>query len=173
MKKSDIDLRFDSGRQVPAINVKCHNFGPSAETIMARFGCDRKTAEQASEYAWQFACEQFWREMDDTVQDVFPGAKCYSDGRSSGWLTVHDLPDVESWDAVMIGKWAKLNRIVDTEIKCLSSDDQVLEEIDANQWGKPGAELYNFIDDKAGNIRCIADLKAEAIAAGFAAVVRA
>ena len=171
MRKSDIQLRRYYRESVPTINVKCYHFGPSAEVIMARFGCDRATAEKASEFAWQSACEQFWREMPETVSEIFPGAKCYSDGRSSGWLVVTGLPEVESWDAVMVGKWAKLVKIVAAEIDYLKSDGYVLGEIEANQWAKPGAELYNFIDDN-GKTQCLADLKAAAIAAGYGAVVR-
>ena len=58
------------------------------------------------------------------------------------------------------------------EIAWLCSAEKVFEDIAANEWAKPGAELYNFIDTKDGKTQCIADLKAEAISAGFAPVVR-
>ena len=172
MKKFDITFRHDcrSG-QVPAINVKCYHFGPSVEACMARFNCDRTVAEKAFGYAWQDAQETFWRDAESLVSDVFPGAECYSDGRSAGWLTVHGLPDAETWDAVMLAKWAKLERLVAAEIKYLKSDEQVFKTIESNEWAKPGAEYYNFVDTRDGP-RCIADMKAEATAAGYGAVVR-
>ena len=175
MRKSDIQFHSDGAgwNPHPAINVKQYQFGPIAATVAARFGCDEKTAERALSFAWESAVDQFWREFaDDIVPDIFPGAKCYSEGRGGGWLTVHGLPDVEAWDSIMLGKWAKLCRMVREEIKYLRSDDKVLEDIDVNQWAKAGSELYNFIDGKDGNARCIADLKAEAIAAGYGPVIR-
>ena len=173
MRKTDVLFHSDGFRPGnPAIKVKCYHFGPSAEAVAARFGCDKATASKAVEYAWEMACEDFWRQVPEIVAELFPGAECYSEGRCSGWLVVHGLPDVGGWDAVMLGKWAKLRRLVASEIKWRASDEQVLEDIEANQWAKPGAERYNFVDDEEGHTSCIADLKTAAVQAGYGAVVR-
>ena len=177
MRKSDVETRYNYGQgHIPCINVKLYRGRDSTpemdvDDIAEHFGCDRDTAERAAEYCDESAREQFWEEIPDTAKEIFPGCEVYSDGRSGGWLVVHNLPDVESWNAVTLGKWAKLCRIVRDEIKYLCSREYITEQIAANEWAKPYAERFNFLD-RNGQTVCLADLKAQAIAAGFGPVVR-
>jgi hypothetical protein len=53
---------------------------------------------------YRFTGEKVWKPE--------PVAKVYSDGRSGGWLVVHGLPDVETWDAIALGRWAKFNKMI-------------------------------------------------------------
>jgi hypothetical protein len=62
--------------------------------------------------------------------------------------------------------------LIADDIKCRCETDQVFDMIESNEWIKPGSELYNFIDTKNSDYKCIADLKAEAIKAGYAAIIR-
>lgn len=170
MKKSDIETR--AGR--PAINVKCQHFGMYARDVVEQFKCEEATAERALEFWFESACECFWESIGDTITHCFPGydVKYYSEGRSGGWLVLHGLPDIESWDAILIARFAKFERLVHADIKWRSTREQIANDIEANQWARPGAEAYNFVDHGDGSTACIADLKDAAKAAGFAAVVR-
>ena len=172
MKKSEIQFHRDGyGPAHPAINVKCRDFarGLTAEKL----GCEQGVFETAAQFAFESAQEQFWNGAEEEVKTLFPGAHMYSEGRSSGWLAVHGLPAVETWDAVMVSRWARLVKFCARKIEYQSRADVVAENIVANEWNKRGAEAYNFIDRKDGGRECIAALKAAAIAAGFGAVVRA
>lgn len=174
MKKAEIEThRLGYGsRSVPAINVKVYNFSVSSEQVAAQFGCDDKTAAQALEYAFETAREQFWEAAQEWAAEIFgSGHKVYSEGRSGGWLYVDGLAPLDSWNAVDVAKWSKLDRYCREEIKYRTSAEQVLEDIEANEWAKPGAELFNFVETPKGT-RTVADLKAEAIAAGFGPVIR-
>ena len=173
MKKSDIETRRENGRTVPAINVKY--YGRShVDAVVAKFGCDERTAEQACEYAWESACERFWEYAKERAREIFGPHECklYSAGRSGGWLILVNLPPVESWDALRVAKFATMARWCVREVKGLTSRDSVLDDIEANEWAKPGAELYNFIEKPDGSHACLADLKAAARDAGFGAAVR-
>lgn len=171
MRKSDIETRYEYGRRVPAVNVKVYNV-PSTNVVIERFGCDEKTAEQALSYSHDSQQQIFWEDIHAVVLDIFGShAKAYSAGRSGGWLVVNGLPDIESWDAIAVGRWAKLCKYCRDEIAYRTSAEAMLEDIEANQWAKPFAEQYNFVDTATGP-KCIADLKAEAISAGFGPVVR-
>jgi hypothetical protein len=177
MRKSDVETHADNWARGgnPAINIKLwREYRPELDShdISEHFGCDLETAERAGEFWFESAQESFWNTIPDVVSEIFPGCECYSEGRSGGWLVVHGLPEVESWDAVMLGKWSKLCRIVRDEIKYLCSREYMLEDIEDNQWAKPHAERFNFLD-RNGETVCIADLKAQAIDAGFGPVVRA
>jgi len=173
MKKTEIEMYYEHGRGMrPAINVKSRNY-PSTFNVADRLGCTEKQAEKALDFCWNSACECFWEEAQETVAEIFGKCvKVYSTGRSGGHLIVSGLPDVESWDAIAVSRWARLNRWCRIGIEYLSSIDYVIDEIEANKWHLAGAEQYNFID-KNGEVTCIAELKQEAIAAGFGPVVRA
>ena len=95
---------------------------------------DEWARESCWELAWEYALE-VWPEMTGKMVDekkFFPDfppgcqwrftgekvyqpeavVKVYSDGRSGGWLVVHGLPDVESWDAIDLGRWAKFEKMI-------------------------------------------------------------
>ena len=167
MRKSDVETR--SG--LPAINIKVYRLAWDSETLEKHFGCAPDVADKAAGYAFDSACEQFWENIPDVAREIFGPCRVYSDGRSGGWLVVHDLPDVDTWDAVMLSKWAKFSKAVKSEIAYQMSFGTIIESISANEWAKPHAERFNFVDTDNGTV-CIADLKADAIAAGYGPVIR-
>ena len=141
MRKSDIETYCEHGRCVPAINVKLWRGKGTypemdSDDIAEHFGCSPKTAEQAGEFWYESACEQFWEQMPECASEIFPRCKVYSAGRSGGWLTVHNLPEVESWDAIMIGKWSKLCKIARAEIAYFCSREYMLSMIEASGWAE-------------------------------------
>lgn len=175
MRKREIELHSDRCRAPPhpAVNVKVRRW-PSAVRIAEQFDCSPQAAERALEFAFESARERFWKQAERIAAEIFAGWLCrfYSEGRSGGWLTVHGLPQVEFWDATMVSRWARLATWCRNEIADLLAENSLIEEIEANQWHKEGAEKYNFIDGKDGAIVCLADLKAQARAAGFGPVLR-
>ena len=173
MKKSDIQFHSDSYRAAhPALNVKCHSF-PSGDDVTAHFKCEPEDGERAAGFAWDHACEMFWEQIQELAEfHLGSGVEAYGEGRCSGWLVVHNLPDVETWDAVRVSAWGRFALDVKKDIAFRVSSEAVFEDIEANAWYKPHAEKFNFINRADGPPVCIADLKADAIAAGFGAVVR-
>jgi hypothetical protein len=175
MRKSEIELHSDRcGAPLhPAVNVKVRAV-PSVEPIAERFVCSRQAAERALEFAFESARERFWEQAEAVAAEIFAGWRCrvYSEGRSGGWLAVHGLPPVDGWDAVMVSKWARLSKWCRDEIAGQLAEASLVEEIEANQWHTDGAEKFNFIDGRDGAVVCLADLKAQARAAGFGPVIR-
>lgn len=166
MKKythEDVDFHSDGfGRRGnPAINVKVRNF-VRIDKVVAKFGCTEDVAEKALQFAFDAACQIFWEDMPALAKEIFGDyVTAYSEGRSSGWYVVHGLPAIDTWDAVLLAKWRKLENAVRAEVAYRTSEICVLEDIEVNQWFKDGSEQYNFIDLANGNgTRCIADLKA-------------
>ena len=175
MKKSDIETRSDNRGYppyYPTINVKVYKLGLDTAALVAKYGCDDATAERALQFAFESQQQQFWEQAEELAQSVFGShVKVYSSGRSGGWLIVHNLPDLETWDAVAVGRWARFAKRVRDDIAWRTSAETLGDDIDANEWCKVGAEAYNFVETENGP-RCIADLKAEARAAGFGPVIR-
>jgi hypothetical protein len=176
MRKDDVQTHGIgySSRQLPAVNVKIYSMGTTAAKVAERFGCSEEDAQKALELAFDSHCEVFWEDTQETARDVFgPHVRVYSEGRSSGWLVVEGLSTIESWDAVALGHWARFERLIREHIAYLTSETELFSTIESNQYYKHGAEQYNFIDHADGSTACIADLKREAIEAGFGPVVTA
>jgi hypothetical protein len=175
MRKADIETRSDNRGYppfYPTLKVKVYSLGLSADKLVAQYGCDDDTAEQALTFAFESQQQQFWEQAEELAQEVFGShVRVNSSGRSSGWLIVRKLADVESWDAVAVAKWARFARLIAADIKWRTSAETLADDIEANEWCKVGAELYNFVETKNGP-KCIADLKAEAKQAGFGPVIR-
>jgi hypothetical protein len=142
MKKADIIQRSANPNcwtyGVPALNVKWHPWLPDIERkyrlradhefgmdelfwdwvdkIDARGdGWDYPTGEFHA--AQEMAAEDGWEQAKEHAEEIWTEhwmgtPKIYSDGRSGGWLVAHDLPDVENWDAIAVGRWAKFARCV-------------------------------------------------------------
>jgi hypothetical protein len=143
--KEDVTLHsegFGRGRQ-PAVNVKVGSYPGSAQ-VVERFGCSEETAQRALEYALEAAQEWFWQEDVTAFARFHLGPeyghkdhqrrRVWSEGRSSGWLVVSDLPPVEEWDGVMLNKWALFERAIRREVDHLSSWEWVEDMIAANEW---------------------------------------
>ena len=173
MKKLDVETHGEHyGKQYPAINVKVYHY-PSYDIVIEKFKCSKETAERAITFAYESAQEIFWDDVESWAKEVFGGhVEAYAQGRSGGWLVVHNLDPIESWDAIMLTKWASFEKRVKDDIKCRCELSYVLEEIESNEWYKDGSEAYNFVDTKEGSHKCIADLKQEAIKQGFGSIIR-
>jgi len=175
--KDEVQMHSDGwSRANPAVNVKVYGRTLCVADVVNQFGCSEEQAEQAIQFAWESAQEAFWDDWtsEETIESYFPyiGAKAYGEGRSDGWLAVHNLPDVETWDAIMLSGWREFEKDVLADVKRCASKEQILDAIAANEWHKEGSERYNFCDTEDGKTVCIADLKQQAIAAGFGPVVR-
>lgn len=172
--KNDVQFHSDRrGPSHPAVNVKAHRLGCTSKAVMDRFKCSEDDAEHAIELAFESACDLFWEDAQETADFFKLGGKVYSEGRSSGWLVVHGLKDFESWDAVDLMKWYRFEKAILEEVKYRTSEEVMLDDIDVNKWYLHGSEKYNFFDKKNGETGCFAELKKQAIDAGFGLVVRA
>ena len=160
MRKTDVVTRYERGEYRPAVNVRCYAW-PSPDKAMEAFGCSRALAEQALEYAYQSARANFWEDAQEWLADTAFGAgacKIHAEGRSDGWLVVTGLPDVDAWDAVMLGKWAKFAKLVQSDIAERCEWANVCENIESNRWAEEGAELYNFRDVPNAPPVCLAEV---------------
>src|ERR1700674_439434 len=112
MRKSDVQTHRAGygygGTAYPAINVKC--YGPShGQAVANHFKCDEQVAERACQFAFESAQEQFWAQATEYATDVFgTRVKVWSGGRSGGWLLLGGLPELSDWDAVAIGRYARM-----------------------------------------------------------------
>lgn len=118
--KADVQTSYHQGsRGLPMVNVKVHGWGMRE--------VDYSTIDRAEEHAdfdwdwieanlseeeidgwWSLACEHGWEDADNDAAELFgSSAKVYSEGRCGGWLVVSGLADIESWDAIMLGKWKR------------------------------------------------------------------
>lgn len=128
MKKADVGThRVGYGiTSLPAVNVKVYRY-PSQLTDqewadatdlagdeLARF---REWAEEwfdTEQSWWTFdtACESEREYLADWAPEILGrDAEVHYEGRQGGWAVVDGLPDVESWDAIALGRWAKFARI--------------------------------------------------------------
>ena len=122
--------------RTPAINVKFYGH-IDPELVADRLGCSLPRAETCLQYAGETLAEMaedFW---DDIARDIFGDeslkVKVYSEGRSGGWLIVKGLPDIEYWDAIMLGKWRSLEVTLHNAIK-VPDFDYVIDLIETNEW---------------------------------------
>lgn len=180
MKKVEVEQYREHGRgRMPSINVKIgyRQFAPNLTKEM--LNCDDDTFEKATGFAFDTAQERFWEDAQETAEyhlGTLPGAgkiKVYSAGRSSGHLIVDGLPPVEEWNAITVNAWGRFVKDIKDHISYHCGTDMILEDILSNRWNEEGAERYNFLDKRDGKTRCISEMKAQAIAAGFGPVVRA
>ena len=147
MRKSEIETYGG----YPSVNVKVYGrFGPSTEALTERFGCSEGAAEKALEFAWDSAVELFWESWTDKdeLAHYFPGYRLtvYGEGRQGGHLTVRGLPDLESWDAIMVSRWTRFAKDIAADIKYLCDAETVTDNIEANEWWRDGSERFNFLD---------------------------
>lgn len=156
MKKSDIEIRNGN----PAVNVKVHNLMLGfADRIAADFKCTAADAERALGFAFEGEQESFWREIQTLAMERLGStAETFSEGRSGGWLTVHGLEDVASWDGRQVKRWERFERAVKKDIAERLSYSNLREAIEANQWHLPMSEKYNFFTPTSGKPICIAEI---------------
>lgn len=70
-------------------------------------------------YGWRGeAARDAFSDCEEYAADCFPDHSPRVDqgGRSGGWLEVAGLPPVDEWDAVMLGRWRRFERMVRAEV---------------------------------------------------------
>lgn len=154
--KDSVQMHSDGPRPAnPAINIKAHAFGDVA-AVVARFNCSEAVAERALQWAFQAAQQLFWEDAQGWADETCGGV-VYGEGRSGGWAVVHNLPDVEDWDAPTLAKWRSFEKMCKDTVEGLCSEDKILEGIGSNRWAEENAEEFNFVD-KDGKTVCLADV---------------
>ena len=150
MKKSDIQFHSDGFRAShPAVNVKDRSRYMLPQ-IMERFRCCSDTAEKAHRYAWEMHQESFWeRAQESADHHLGSGLKVYSEGRQGGWLVVHGLPEVESWDAIRVSAWSRFAKEMRAEVDYQTSFEAIADSITANDWAPADA----LLDDKGAEAK--------------------
>jgi hypothetical protein len=138
MRKQDIRTHSERyGKVRPAVNVKVYKTFRQSE-LEDHYNTTEAEAERLAQLVWDCQCEDFWRswaEDDCWPEEVLgKGIKIYSEGRSGGWLVVEGLPDVETWNAVRVAKWAKFAKAVRADVDYRASLAAAVEMIDANDW---------------------------------------
>lgn len=117
MRKIDITTR--NGK--PACNVKVYtdpwaNYKPtdgSGPDPRFRAWADAIPNAVQQDF-WELACEDAWTAAETEAREIFgDSVNVWQEGRSGGWLVVQGLPPVESWDAIMVSKWATFARRVE------------------------------------------------------------
>lgn len=123
MRRDDVEISYHNGtRGLPMVNVKvrgCWDLPWLAEQHRDDFPDTRfvpwlrDEAEQgAQEMAFEDACSSGFQQAEQDARDIFgTHVECWSAGRSGGWLVVQGLPDVDTWDAIMLGKWARFAKL--------------------------------------------------------------
>jgi hypothetical protein len=164
--KADIEVHSEHYSHAhPALNVKAYHF-PHTTQVEDTFKCSEAVAEKALQFAWDSAQERFWEDVDDLAHEKLDKAfgssfKVYSEGRSGGWLTVHELPDVDTWDAIKVSAWDRFGRAVKAFVDDLCLWENVKGDIVANRWAEEGEQAYNFIELADGSSVCQVDLRAD------------
>lgn len=129
MRKDDVEVRQDG----PAVNVKVRGSlwdvklplelgqvsddgGKTWQTVttadeFTHDWIEENLPERTVQAFYDMALEGGWEQLQSEAEDIFGDVKVYSDGRSGGWAVVTGLPDVESWDAIAVGRWARFEKI--------------------------------------------------------------
>jgi hypothetical protein len=118
--KDDIEYHSEGFHRSsrPAVNVKIYKSLDQGyeEWKVDNPDCDpRFTMEWVEQFCennndfWNAACEDGWEELQEIAVEIWgKNAKVYAEGRSNGWAVIHGIDiDVDSWDAIELGKWAK------------------------------------------------------------------
>lgn len=125
--RDDVDTYYTRhGGRVPSINVKASGYG--WEKVATRVAadndapgftpewCEANISEDTANVLWEWAIES-GRELIESDADLaYEGTaytpRCSYDGRSGGHLVVDGLPDLDEWDAVLLGKWRRFEKWV-------------------------------------------------------------
>lgn len=126
------------GPQLPAVDVKVRgswrdvslplDLGQVSEDGGATFqpvttpeGFSREWLEGLPEdmqsALWERALESGWESLRGYVAECFPNdnVSVCAEGRSGGWAVVTGLPEIEEWDAVLLARWRKFERLARAE----------------------------------------------------------
>lgn len=100
---------------------------------------------RAIAYASELEYLTEWCNSDERDDALFPDhtVKLETEGRSGGWLVVRGLPDLDCWDAVMLARWRKFERITRgmvehfpatvAELVCLNTYAHHLADVEAER----------------------------------------
>lgn len=122
----------------------------------ARESCWEDATEVAHEIWPEYSSESydekaFFPDFPPGCQWRFTGKKAYrkryhvqvySEGRQGGWCVVHGLPDIESWDAIALGRWARFEKAV----KAIAHEEypyQFIWHLGTNVWERVREERRN------------------------------
>ena len=136
--KSDVDTHTDGhyGPAYPAVNVKVYgsiwtvhlplDLGSSypvghpeliehhrSDPEFTRAWIKEHVSEAALDAIFWDTCNFEWEVLQDDATDIFDGYRVTvnSAGRSGGWAIVRGLPDIENWDAVLLAKWRRFEKL--------------------------------------------------------------
>jgi hypothetical protein len=129
--RDDVEMHSDGyGPRRPAVNVKVAG---SPESAWAEFVKDEEpddgftlewvrenvSEERLEAIFWNVCENEFeylaaWATTDEDA--IFPASQygrvtIEREGRSGGWAVVDGLPDVEEWDAILLARWRKFERV--------------------------------------------------------------
>ncbi len=156
--RDDVQTHSDGFRPSrPAVNVKVYT---TIRNAYAQFQKDEQpdprftlewiedtfTDEYLDGLFWHVAAHELEYLTAYATEDedaIFP-AKVYGtvtieqEGRSGGWLAVDGLPDLEEWDAILLARWRKFERVA----RDISQNVpyQMLGSLYENEWETAEAE---------------------------------
>lgn len=119
--RDDVEQHADRGELRPAVNVKVYGSMANAFAAFARdeqpdprftmeWIDEQLSDEQLDSYFWT-TCEWQWEQLVEDAEEIFgAGTSVVQEGRMGGWAVVESLPDLESWDAIQLGKWRRFER---------------------------------------------------------------
>jgi hypothetical protein len=129
--RDDVQMHADRGHARPAVNVKVYRgirdawdaFVKEERPEDPRFTLDwieEHVSDEALDAIFWMQCENdfeyFAAYASDDDDAIFPAARygrvtVEREGRSGGWAVVDGLPDIEEWDAILLARWRKFERI--------------------------------------------------------------
>ena len=71
-------------------------------------------------YGWSYeAARDAFEDCQTWAEETFPehSPRVEQGGRSGGWLELAGLPPVSEWDAAMLGRWRRFERMVRAEVE--------------------------------------------------------
>lgn len=119
--KADVQTSYHSGTEhMPMVNVKIYagmhdldwetidiDRDPEHADFDLHWVNEHVSEEQQSQW-WYHACEHGYEQAETDAQEIFgEHVKVWSAGRMGGWVVVDKLPEIESWDALMLAKWKR------------------------------------------------------------------
>lgn len=142
--KEDVTQRVYGYRQ-PVINIKVYDWKYTPEQLMDdERVLDYTQAQAIIQSVYERHTAEFWDDVRWEVEQIFGrGYQVGSEGRSGGWLVVRGLSDVDEWDAVMLGKWRRLEAWCKAEIKELCSEERIKGTIEVERL----VELATGVDE--------------------------
>ena len=139
--RNDVEMHSDHflGRDSHvAVKVKVWRF-TATESVVDKFGCSEKEAQKALGRAFELHQQSFWEYDVPSLTEHFFGknVKWRTEGRQGGWLVVCNIGVPSEWDGVKLNRWALFAKRIKTTVAYLSSDEVVLDTIEANGWCRP------------------------------------